>query len=106
VLNHKAAADKKEKVTVVEVDDNDRTKEVSDAYEISAWLGFDFPGRGDKYSKLKYHWYDLLSLGLRYSNADDSFQVPLLRYRLRCNKRPHCHLQDSRREQKMVKHCR
>jgi len=56
VLNHKAAADKKEKVTVVEVDDNDRTKNVSDAYEISAWLGFDFPGRGDKYSKLKYHW--------------------------------------------------
>jgi alpha-amylase len=25
-------------------------------YEIEAWLGFDFPGRGDKYSKQKYHW--------------------------------------------------
>lgn len=26
-------------------------------YEINAWLGFDFPGRGDKYSSMKYHWY-------------------------------------------------
>lgn len=25
--------------------------------EIQAWLGFDFPGRGDKYSRQKYHWY-------------------------------------------------
>ena len=30
---------------------------VSDSYEITAWLGFDFAGRGDKYSKQKYHWY-------------------------------------------------
>ncbi|KAF1344965.1 putative alpha-amylase [Delphinella strobiligena] len=57
VLNHKAAADKKEKVKVVEVDSNDRNKEVSGVQEIKAWLGFQFPGRGDKYSKQKYHWY-------------------------------------------------
>jgi alpha-amylase len=30
---------------------------VSDPYEIDAWLGFDFPGRGHKYSAQKYHWY-------------------------------------------------
>lgn len=35
---------------------SDRTKEISDPYEIEAWLGFDFPGRGDKYSSQKYHW--------------------------------------------------
>lgn len=57
VLNHKAGADKREKAHAVEVDNNDRTKEVTDPYQISAWLGFDFPGRGDKYSKQKYHWY-------------------------------------------------
>lgn len=56
VLNHKAGADKTEKCRVVEVDENDRTKEVSDPYEIEGWLGFDFPGRGDKYSPMKYHW--------------------------------------------------
>lgn len=83
VLNHKAAADNKEKCKVVEVDLNgtlvdvhstsplwfliwiceltqnilDRTKEISEPYEIKGWLGFDFPGRGDKYSSQKYHWY-------------------------------------------------
>jgi alpha-amylase len=57
VLNHKAAADNTEKCKVVEVDLNDRTKEISEPYEIEGWLGFDFPGRGDKYSSQKYHWY-------------------------------------------------
>ncbi|ORY16480.1 alpha--amylase-like protein [Clohesyomyces aquaticus] len=56
VLNHKAGADHTEKVRVKEVDDNDRTKEISDVYEIEGWLGFDFPGRGDKYSAMKWHW--------------------------------------------------
>lgn len=35
---------------------SDRTKDVSDPHEIEAWLGFDFPGRGEKYSSMKYHW--------------------------------------------------
>jgi alpha-amylase len=41
----------------VEVDPNNRDKAVSDRHEITAWLGFNFDGRGDKYSKQKYHWY-------------------------------------------------
>jgi len=56
VLNHKAGADRTERCRVVEVDENDRTQEVSDPYEIEGWLGFDFPGRGEKYSAMKYHW--------------------------------------------------
>lgn len=56
VLNHKAGADHTEKCRVVEVDNDDRMKEISEAYEIEAWLGFDFPGRGEKYSKMKWHW--------------------------------------------------
>jgi alpha-amylase len=34
----------------------DRTEETSEPYEIEAWVGFDFPGRGDKYSSQKYRW--------------------------------------------------
>jgi alpha-amylase len=56
VLNHKAGADNKEKCLAVEVDPNDHDNPVSEPYEIEAWLGFDFAGRGDKYSKQKYHW--------------------------------------------------
>jgi alpha-amylase len=56
-LNHKAAADHKEKCLAQEVDPDDRNKTTTDPYEIDAWIGFDFPGRGDKYSPQKYHWY-------------------------------------------------
>ena len=57
VLNHKAGADKTERCKVVEVDENDRTKDITEPYEIEAWVGFDFPGREEKYSKMKWHWY-------------------------------------------------
>lgn len=57
VLNHRMAADHREKFQAVEVDPDDRTKTISDQYEIEAWVGYDFPGRKDKYSKQKYHWY-------------------------------------------------
>lgn len=68
VLNHKAGADRPERCRVVEVDPGDRTKAVSDAYEIEAWVGFDFPGRGDKYSSQKYHWYHFS--GTDYNNEN------------------------------------
>jgi alpha-amylase len=69
VLNHKAGADKTEKCRVVEVDSNDRTKEVGEPYEIEGWLGFDFPGRGDKYSSMKYHWHHFS--GTDYNQANE-----------------------------------
>lgn len=56
VMNHKAGADFKEKFRVKEVDGNDRGKETTDAYEIEAWTGFDFPGRQGKYSSFVWHW--------------------------------------------------
>ena len=73
VLNHKAGADKKEKAQAVEVDTNDRNKVISDSYEISAWLGFDFPGRGEKYSKQKYHWYHFS--GTDYNAANEKSAI-------------------------------
>lgn len=68
-MNHKAAADHKEKCFAQEVDNDDRTKTTSDPYEIDAWLGFDFPGRGEKYSAQKYHWFHFS--GTDY-NADNN----------------------------------
>jgi len=57
VLNHKAGADKTEKCRVVEVNPDDRTQDTGEPFEIEAWLGFDFPGRREKYSSMKWHWY-------------------------------------------------
>ncbi|SGY14170.1 BQ5605_C010g06087 [Microbotryum silenes-dioicae] len=54
VLNHKAGADEAEPFMATEVDENNRNQDVSGAYEIEGWTKFDFPGRGDKYSDLKW----------------------------------------------------
>ncbi|KAJ9486599.1 hypothetical protein VN97_g6743 [Penicillium thymicola] len=76
VLNQKAGADSTEKFTVVKMDPEgdyvfgdtgktrvlidiknpaDRNTEISPPLTISGWVGFDFPGRGEKYSSMKYH---------------------------------------------------
>ena len=57
VLNHKAAADYKERFTVVEVDPNDRNIEISKPFEIEAWMHFTFPGRNKTYNDFEWHWY-------------------------------------------------
>lgn len=56
VLNHKAGADRAEKFKAVMVDENDRTIEVGEPIDIEGWTGFDFPGRGDKYSDFKWNF--------------------------------------------------
>lgn len=69
VLNHKFAADRKERCLAAEVDPEDRTEFVSDKYEIDAWVGYDFPGRGDKYSAQKYHWYHFSGVDFNAANG-------------------------------------
>lgn len=74
VLNHKAGADHTESCHAVKVDPKgvnetspllhwkcnltvlDRQKEIGKPKEIQAWTSFDFPGRGEKYSIMKYRW--------------------------------------------------
>ncbi len=68
VMNHKAGADYTEKFMVKEVDPNQRKKQISDAYEIEGWTGFDFPGRNNKYSDFKWHWYHFT--GTDYNQAN------------------------------------
>lgn len=57
VMNHKAAADYTEKFLAREVDPEQRENALTEPYEIEGWTGFDFPGRGDRYSGFKWHWY-------------------------------------------------
>lgn len=56
VLNHKAGADKTELFRVVEVDPNDRTKEISEPFDIEGWTKFTFPGRRNRYSSFKWNF--------------------------------------------------
>jgi len=57
VTNHKAGADYTEKFKAREVDPNNREKIIGESHDIEGWTGFNFSGRGDKYSDFKWHYY-------------------------------------------------
>jgi len=54
VLNHKAGADYFEEFQAIQVDEENRTKEISDVHNIEGWTGFNFPGRNQKYSDFEW----------------------------------------------------
>ncbi|KAF9267758.1 glycoside hydrolase family 13 protein, partial [Marasmius fiardii PR-910] len=54
VLNHKMGGDRKESFPAVPVKADNRLKVIGKAREIEGWTAFDFPGRGDEYSKLRW----------------------------------------------------
>ncbi|NHN32080.1 alpha-amylase [Paenibacillus agricola] len=56
VMNHKAGADEKEVFKVIEVEEENRNKEISKPFDIEGWTKFTFPGRGDKYSDFKWNF--------------------------------------------------
>lgn len=51
VMNHKAGGDETEKIHVVKVNPENRTKVISRPMEVEAYTKFTFPGRKGKYSK-------------------------------------------------------
>ncbi|VUC30788.1 unnamed protein product [Clonostachys rosea] len=63
ILNHKMGADDTELIRAVKVDPegmitsimNYRTKKISRPMKIKAWTKYDFPGRGEKYSSMKWN---------------------------------------------------
>ncbi len=67
VLNHRMGGDETEEVEVEEISQDNRNIVQSPKYKIHAWSKFNFAGRGDKYSKLKWHWYHFNAFG---ANAD------------------------------------
>ncbi|KAH9436511.1 hypothetical protein MCOR02_000185 [Pyricularia oryzae] len=67
VLNHKAGADSTERVLATRVDPEDRRKQVDRPGEIEAWTKFDFPGRMDQYSSLR--WNKAHFTGVDYDHA-------------------------------------
>lgn len=58
VMNHKCGGDYQEEFQAIEVDPSDRNKTVGEPQQIKAFTGYDFKGRGDKYSDMKWHWYN------------------------------------------------
>ena len=57
VFNHKGGADATEWVDSVRVQSGNRNNEYGGTVWIQAWTSFTFPGRGDTYSAMDWHWY-------------------------------------------------
>ncbi|HYW19388.1 MAG TPA: alpha-amylase [Nodularia sp. (in: cyanobacteria)] len=77
VLNHKDGGDETERIWAQEMHWNDRNRPVSDWYEMDAYTKFNFPGRGDKYSSMKWSWwcFDSLSYNASTQNANKLYRI-------------------------------
>ena len=65
ILNHKAGGDEPERIKVIKVDPEDRTKAISEPMEIDAFTKFTFPGRNKKYSD--FEWDYMCFTGVDYA---------------------------------------
>ncbi len=78
VLNHKMGADAKQKVQVRIVDPKNRNKFLSELHEKELWTAYSFPGRGDKYSSMKWQWWHFdatKEYGKIYKMKDKQFET-------------------------------
>lgn len=57
VFNHKLGADEEEEAEAIPLDPENRNVVLADYHPIKAWTHFTFPGRGDTYSSMKWHWW-------------------------------------------------
>lgn len=57
VFNHKLGGDEAEEVQATPYNPENRHEATGEMQKIKAWTHFTFPGRGDTYSKLKWHWW-------------------------------------------------
>jgi alpha-amylase len=86
VMNHKGGADSTERTTGIPVNPDNRNQVVGPEREIEVWTEFTFPGRGNQYSSMQWHWwhfdavdYDQMtrSVGTIYRLRDKSFDTPV-----------------------------
>jgi alpha-amylase len=56
VLNHKNGGDADELIDAIPVSIDNRNHDTGTVETIKAWTQFNFPGRGEKYSKMKWNW--------------------------------------------------
>lgn len=57
VFNHKNGGDEEEEVDAYPVASDNRNHSMSGVEKIKIWTHFTFPGRGEKYSSMKWHWW-------------------------------------------------
>jgi alpha-amylase len=78
VFNHKMGGDETEEVEIEEICCDNRNCVNSPPYKIKAWSHYKFPGRGERYSPLKWHWQHFNAFG---ANADAPGEKKIYRVR-------------------------
>lgn len=73
VFNHKMGGDAEETFEAIPFDPNNRNQPLGDARTIKSWTQFDFPGRGNQYSSLKWHWWHFDSVD--YNSYDPGYKA-------------------------------
>lgn len=71
VLNHKAGGDELEKIKVVKVHPENRTKVISAPFEIEAFTKFTFPGRAKKYSEFEWNYMCFSGVDYAYNLSEN-----------------------------------
>jgi alpha-amylase len=68
VFNHRMGGDAEEEFDAIPFDLNDRNRAISGVERVKSWTRFDFPGRGDQYSSMKWHWWHFDSVDYNSNN--------------------------------------
>ena len=71
VFNHKLGADEEEEAEATPFSMENRNAPIGDYQTIKAWTGFTFPGRGDKYSSMKWHWWHFDAIDYNVYNQSE-----------------------------------
>ncbi|MBD2461493.1 alpha-amylase [Oscillatoria sp. FACHB-1407] len=72
VFNHKNGGDEEEEVDAYPVSSDNRNYNTGGVERIKIWTHFTFPGRGEKYSSMKWHWWHFDSVNHNMYKQGDS----------------------------------
>jgi alpha-amylase len=72
VFNHKLGADEEEEAQATPFDPDNRNAAIGEYQTIKAWTHFTFPGRGDKYSSMKWHWWHFDAIDYNAYNSEEN----------------------------------
>jgi alpha-amylase len=71
VFNHRMGADEEEEMEATPFNPDNRNDTVGEYQKIKAWTSFTFPGRGDKYSSMKWHWWHFNAIDYNAYNPEE-----------------------------------
>jgi len=73
VFNHRMAADFEEDFEAIPFDPANRYHPLGEPRPVRSWTGFNFPGRGGRYSSMEWHWWHFDAVD--YNSLDPGFHA-------------------------------